>query len=263
MSVLPKRNDRQTSACGANTGVKPMTKFVNVSNLTRLAVILAAGIAVMATADIANAERRHDNNGENHVENSDRTMHTWQLTGDHKDKKKKHESANKKNCYVYFAAGADNCRDQQKPVKTKRDQKPVETKKDCKYVTADGKTCGQKPVATTQPTPKPVATTPTGSTTPTGASTTTSSNLGGNVAHGTTISNGVNKIILADSPQGLTVYSKAPGTITVFNGFTEQTFKGGSVTLNGVGVASGATNVQTLGLQSIKLPNGDYSIAIP
>ncbi len=77
-----------------------------------------------------------------------------------------------------------------------------------------------------------------------------------------TVSNGVSKVDLSNTPTGLIVSSNSPGTITVYNGQTSQTFRGGSVTLHGAGVKSDAVNVQTPGLQYVKLANGDYSIAL-
>jgi hypothetical protein len=141
--------------------------------------------------------------------------------------------------------------------KKKKDKYAKKKKKGCEHITVPTPECGvgaNDPVGNTHP-----GRTATGNNPPAGGTTGSKSSSGNTV----TISNGVTKIEIPNTPQGLIISSNSPGTITVFNGFTSQTLRGGSVTLSGAGISSGAVATQTLpGLQSMKLTNGDVSIAV-
>ena len=78
-----------------------MTKHMTASKLTHLAAILAASVALMATANIANAkgDHHHDNNGGGQFSNARQSMDGMEKRSEHRDKKKdKYTEKKKKGC---------------------------------------------------------------------------------------------------------------------------------------------------------------------
>jgi hypothetical protein len=209
-----------------------MNQTSRASNLARLAAVLAAGVALVTTIDFASAKGHHDGS-RHHYEDQD-------------------HSANKSNGvrphFVISGQPANVKYVQREHHRKHKGDKYADSKggkkKGCEKIIVPTAECGvsaKDPAGNTRPQLPPTKTTDNNK---------------------VTVSNGVNMADLSNTPTGLIVSSDKPGTITVFNGSTSQTFSGGSVTLHGAAVASGALNVQTPGLQAVKLANGDVSIAI-
>ena len=180
-----------------------MSKLTNISRRACVTTVLAAGVALMVTANVADAKGDHHRDGvsENHSMNDNRS-------GMAKNELKK---------------GNDRY----------AEKKP---KKDCLYITADGKRCGTSSANPTQP-----GGTTAGSNSSTTQTVRPGFVISGQPANVkgvnngngiATISNGVTTSSIGNG-KTLTVTSNSPGMITVTNGTNSVTMAGGSLTLSG------------------------------
>lgn len=208
-----------------------MTKPASASRLACLATVLAAGVALAASVNVASANgHHHDHN----AQSNGMTPH-FVITGlppstvrrvhrDHEDKKDKY-TKKKKDCEHVIVPTAE-C--------------GVSSKDPVGSVHTGGITGGSR-------TPAPPSQTTGGPAAPTGPSP---------AATPVALSNGVTKSAI-ENGKGLTVTSNSPGTITVSNGNSSVTMTGGSLTLHGAQSVSAGS-----GLQVVHLTNGDVSVAV-
>jgi len=186
-----------------------MTKLTTISRLACLTTLLAAGVALMVTSDIANAKGDHHGNN---AQSNSASPHSGQpgdvkrVLNDRKsDKKKDKYAGKKKSCEKIIVPTAGCAVSSKDPV-------------------------GSHPFPPSQP-----AGGNAGSKGPSPAATPVA------------LSNGVTKSVI-ENGKGLTVTSNAPGTITVSNGNSSVTMAGGSLTLHGAQSVSASSGLQVVHL---------------
>jgi hypothetical protein len=208
-----------------------MTKLT-ISRLACLNTVLAAGVALMVTSDIANARSDHrGNNAQNkgvspHFVITGQPADVKRVLNDRTREKNKDKYAGKKKGCERIIVPTAGC--------------AISSKDPVGSVHTGGITGGNR-------TPAPPSQSAGGPAAPKGLS---------SAATSVALSNGVSKSVI-ENGKGLTVTSNSPGTITVSNGTNSVTMAGGSLTLHGAqSVLAGS------GLQLVHLANGDVSVAV-
>jgi hypothetical protein len=199
-----------------------MTTFIAASRLACLATVLAAGIASIPVADIANAKSNSGNGGNTngaspHSVISGQPANVKKVQSDHKDshkdkKARKHAEKKKKDCEK-ITVPTPGC--------------PINRKDPVGSVPPPAK----KPVADA-PAPHPSS---------------------------ITVSNGVTTYTLPYDPK-FSVEVVKPGSITVHSGDRTVTLPGGSITVQGQAVSTSLA--ERAGLQEIINSRGDAVFAI-